>query len=113
MMPDLRQGVRSVGGRRITAQVVRQVVVDGEAEQQGQSLLRATVVLTPMDPREIAIKPEGQRLWKWWHAASAAKLELGWYLLPDHDRLKKYEVMDLHDWGQARMYEYDFAETPR
>jgi hypothetical protein len=111
-MPDMRAPLRGIG-RRVTGQVIKQVVVDGEAKQEGQNLLRASVVLTPLDPREILIKPEGQRKWKWWKASSAVELNIGWFLIPDHDHLIKYEIMTLADWGQARVYLYDFVETPR
>lgn len=111
--PNLRVAIRAVGGRRLTVQVVKQKVVDREAVQDGQELLRATVVLTPMTPRKIAVKPEGQRTWKWWTGTSSVPLELGWFLVPDKDRRKLYEVMESADWGQARVYVYDFAEAPR
>ena len=116
MMPNMSQAVRSIGGRRVTCQVVTQTVVDFKAVQAAQSLQRATFVLTPMDPRKIAIKPEGQRTWKWWSAIGTgrqAKLELGWFLLPDRDGRIKYEVMTDADWSQASIYKYDFVETFR
>lgn len=111
-MPNMRAPLRGLG-RRVSGQVVRQVVADNKVAQVGQDLLRASAVLTPMDPRKIAVKAEGQREWKWWTATSAAKLELGWFILPDHDKRVKYEVMSDADWGQARVYVYDFAEVPR
>lgn len=111
-MPSMRQALRGLG-RRVTVQVVKQKIVDHEAVQDPRDLLRATVVLTPMTPRKIQIKPEGQRQWKWWTGTSTVKLELGWYLRPDKDQKKLYEVMEVADWGQARIYVYDFAEAPR
>jgi hypothetical protein len=113
MMPDLRAALRATGGRRVTGQVVKPKVIDNKVSQNPQSLLRATCVLTPMSPRKISIKEEGQRDWKWWTASSAVKLELGWFILPDHDKRIKYEVMQSADWGQARVYIYDFVETAR
>lgn len=112
-MPNMTAALRAVGARRISGQVVRQVVVDGEAQQQGQSLLRASAVLVPLTARQIAIKPEGQRRWKWWRATSTTNLSLGWYILPDRDKFLKYEVMSLEDYSQARVFVYDFVETPR
>ncbi len=112
MMPNMRDALRGIG-RRVTCQVIKQKVVDHEAVQGGVELLRATLVLTPMTPRKIAIKPEGQRLWKWWTGTSSVKLALGWFLRVDKDAKKLYEVMEENDWGQARVYLYDFAEAPR
>lgn len=112
MMPSMRQALKGLT-RRVAFQVIKQKVVDGEAVQDPRDLLRASVVLTPMTPRKIMIKPEGQRTWKWWTGTSTVKLELGWFLRPDHDKKKLYEVMEVADWGQARIYVYDFAEAPR
>lgn len=111
-MPNMRDAMRGLG-RRVTVQVIKQKVVDREAVQDPRDILRATIVLTPMTPRKIIIKPEGQRSWKWWTGTSSVKLETGWYLRPDKDKKKLYEVMEVADWGQARAYVYDFAEAPR
>lgn len=112
MMPNMRDALRGIG-RRVTVQVIKQRVVDHEAVQDPIDLMRATIVLVPMPARKIAIKPEGQRTWKWWEGTSTARLELGWFLRPDKDKKKLYEVMEDADWGQARVYAYQFAESPR
>lgn len=112
MMPNMRDGLRGFG-RRISVQVIKQQVVDREAKQTHIDLMRASIVITPMPARKIAVKPEGQRHWKWWSGISSVKLELGWFLKPDRDGKKLYEVMEDEDWGQARIYAYGFAETPR
>lgn len=111
-MPNMRDATRGLT-RRVTGQVIRQKVEDHEAVQNPIDLLRASVVLTPMTPRKIAIKPEGQRKWKWWTGTSTTRLELGWYLKPDKDKRLIYEVMEVADWKQARVWIYDFAEAPR
>lgn len=112
MMPNMRDALRGMG-RRVTAQVIKQKVVDFEAVQDPRDIIRASIVLLPMPARKIAIKPEGQRAWKWWEGTSTVKLELGWFLRPDKDKKKLYEVMEESDWGQARIYAYGFAEAPR
>lgn len=114
MMPNMRDAVKGIG-RRVTAQVSKQIVVDHEAQQEGLDLLRTTLVLLPMPARKLAIKPEGQRKWKWWEATSTVKLELGWFLTVDHDRdgRKQYEVLEESDLGQARIFAYELAEAPR
>ena len=68
-----------------------------------------------MPAQKIAIKPEGQRTWKWWSGISSVELKLGWKIKLDRDRNpeKSYEVMSVSDWSQARVWNYDFAETPR
>lgn len=114
MMPDLRAPVRALGPRRITGQVVKQEPVgNGRVAQAGQSLLRASFLLTRLDPREIDIKPEGERHWKWWRATGFEPLQLGWFILPDNDKRIKYRVMSDYSLGQARVFVYDFVEAPR
>lgn len=110
-MPNMRDATRGMG-RRLSCQVIKQEVVDREAVQAGVKILRATVVMTPMDARKIAIKPEGQRSWQWWTGTSTTRLELGWRLKADKDG-RTYEVMAENDWGDARVYLYDFAEAPK
>lgn len=112
MMPNMRQALKGLG-RRLSYQVIKQQVVDREAVQTSTKVMRASVVLTPMKPQAIAIKPEGQRTWKWWSGISATKLEVGWMLKPDGDGKRVYEVMEVADWSQARIYSYEFAEAPR
>lgn len=111
MMPNMRAPLRGLG-RRVSVQLIKQKVVDHEAVQAGVDLERASMVLVPMPARKIAIKPEGQRKWKWWEATSTARLELGWYVKQDRDA-KLFEVMEASDWGQARVYQYELAEAPR
>ena len=111
-MPNMRDALRGIG-RRVSVQIIKQKIVDHEAVQDGIDLLRASIVIVPMPARKIAIKPEGQRTWKWWSGTSSKKLELGWFLKADKDGKRIYEVMEEEDWGQARIYAYGFAESPR
>lgn len=113
-MPSMRDALRGMT-RRVTAQVIKQQVVDFEAVQTPRDLIRASLVLMPMPARKILIKPEGQRTWKWWEGTSTIPLELGWFLKIDKDRKVKrlYEVMEESDLSQARVYAYQFAEAPR
>lgn len=112
MMPNMRQALKGLG-RRVSAQVIKQKVVDREAVQDPRDVLRASVVLMPMPAQRIAIKPEGQRTWKWWTGTSTVKLELGWFIKVDRDGGHLYEVMSHADLGQARVHAYDFAEAPK
>lgn len=112
MMPNMKDALRGIG-RRVSVQIIKQKIVDHEAVQKPVDLMRVTIVLVPMPARKIAIKPEGQRLWKWWSGTSSVKLELGWYLKADKDGKRLYEVLEEEDWGQARIYAYGFAEAPR
>ena len=112
MMPNMRDATRGLG-RRVTVQVIRQVVEDHESVQKPVDLKRITIVLVPMPSKKIEIKPEGQRIWKWWMGTTTSKLELGSFLKIDKDKGKLYEVMEADDWGQARVFNYHLAESPR
>jgi hypothetical protein len=112
MMPKMRQALKGLG-RRVSCQVIKKKVLDHEAVQQGIALQRASILLSPMPARKIAVKPEGQRTWKWWSGISRTQLELGCFLKPDKDSRKLYEVMDSEDWSQAGIFNYGLAEAPR
>ena len=117
MMPDMRAGVRISGGRRVSAQILLPEIVDNKVQQNPQRVIRGSFLLTPMSPRKIAIKPEGQREWKWLEASATAGdntlLPLGTFVLPDNDDSIRYEVMAQNDWRQARVATYEFVERPR
>jgi hypothetical protein len=112
MMPNLRQALKGIG-RRVSVQIIKQQVVDFEAVQTGIDTERATLVMVPSPARKIAIKPEGQRKWKWWEVRTGTRLELGWYLKADRDSGKLYEVMEDESIPQTRVYAYQLAEAPR
>lgn len=112
MMPNMRDAIRGFG-RRVTGQVIKQKIEDHEAVQAGVDKLRATLVMVPLPAQKIAIKPEGQRKWKWWQATSATMLEVGWYVKPDRDGKRLFEVMEHEDFSQARVHNYQLAEAPR
>lgn len=113
--PNLRAPLRAVGGRRVTAQVVGKKVVDRVVQVTGLELRRVGGTMAPMPAHKIAIKQEGQRSWKWWQLYSPARLELNWILQLDGDvkANRRFEVMEEEDWGQARIFVYQLAESPR
>lgn len=111
MMPNMAEGLRGFT-RRTKVQVVKQKVQDHESVEAGVELEEISIVLTPMPPQRIAIKPEGQRHWKWWSGTSKTKLELGW-MLRDPRGGKVFEVLEESDWRQAGFYSYGLAEAPK
>ena len=116
MMPDLRAPLRALGGRRVTGQIVVPTPgANGRVVQAAQALVRVTLVLTPMDPREIALLPEGQREWRYWTATgtSTVPLQLDWNVLPDNAPLIQYEVVSVAPWDQARIRTYGLVERRR
>lgn len=108
----MRDATRGLG-LRVTVQVVKQLVEDHETVQKPIDLKRISVVLIPMPAQKINIKPEGQRTWKWWIGTTTVNLEVGSFLKVDKNSDKLYEVMEKDDWGQAHVYSYQLAESPR
>ena len=46
-------------------QILRTVLVAGEAVKQAHTVTAATSI-QPLSAQRIAMKPEGERAWKWW-----------------------------------------------
>lgn len=111
MMPNMAEGLRGLT-RRTKIQVIKQKVVDHEAVEAGVDLEEISIVLTPTPAQKIAIKPEGQRAWKWWTGSTTAKLDLGWMLRDPKDG-RLFEVMEKSDWGQAGFFVYELTEAPK
>lgn len=111
MIPNMTEGLRGFT-RRTKVQIIKQKVKDHESVEAGVDLEEISIVLTPTPPQRIAIKPEGQRTWKWWSGTSRAKLELGWMLRDPKDG-RLFEVMEKTDWSQAGFYGYELVEAPK
>lgn len=69
-----------------------------------------TGMLVPVPPQKVAIKPEGQRTWKWWALFSRKRLSVDDLIL-DRD-LRRYRVKSVADWSKAGYYEYEMVEGP-
>ena len=67
-------------------------------------------VFEPMPAREVYLKPEGQRNWKWWSLWTKTGTEIvNGDILVDFKGLK-FRVMRKHDWGQAGYFKFDVVE---
>jgi hypothetical protein len=66
--------------------------------------------LQPMPERKVLLKPEGERLWKWWELLSKQYIPLD-SVVKDRQS-KSYRVMDVKDWHQAGYYWYQLTEGP-
>lgn len=97
--------------KRVAVQVIRRDVVDNESRETILELPSISMMLVPMPAQKIAIKPEGERKWKWWDCLSSTELQLGWYVKTLNDG-KKFEVMEKSDWSQAGFFGYQLLEAP-
>jgi hypothetical protein len=67
-------------------------------------------VFQPMSSRDLFLKPEGQRNWKWWTlwVRSDYAINNG-DIIEDFNGLK-FKVMRSQDWNQAGFYRFDLLE---
>lgn len=65
-------------------------------------------ILQPMPPQKLLIKPEGQRLWKFWELWTQQFLELD-AVIKDSDG-KTYRVVSKDDWKGAGYFHYELTE---
>jgi hypothetical protein len=69
----------------------------------------------PATPQAIALKPEGQRTWKWWSLITeykekcCRKLKLDDIIVDEAG--KQYRVMAIYDWHIAGFYACDLTEA--
>ncbi len=66
-------------------------------------------VLQPLPERKLLIKPEGQRLWKWWRFWTTMELALDDVIVDKSG--KRYRVMADQDWSSGNYREYQLTET--
>lgn len=64
--------------------------------------------LQPITPRDLLVKPEGWRRWKWYKLWTLQRLEIGDYV-QDPAELQ-YRVMSKNDWSQANYFEYELTQ---
>lgn len=64
--------------------------------------------LSPMSGQNVAIKPEGQRSWRWSEIYTKQNLPPD-ALLEDRDE-NQYRVRAKHDWSRGGYYKYEITE---
>ena len=93
----------------VTFNVITKTIVDHETVETSTSISGSGVVYTS-NAQEIALKPEGQRTWKFYHLITAVtELQLD-DIIQCNDN-KRYRIMGKEDWSQAGFYDYDMTEA--
>ena len=64
----------------------------------------------PIHPKELLVKPEGERKFKWWHMFTDMELEVD-DIITDRNG-NQYRVMASSDWSQAGYQDYQLIEGP-
>jgi hypothetical protein len=66
-------------------------------------------VIAPLKVRQLEIKPEGQRAWRWLevHAKTCLALKIDDEIIY---KCVRYRVMAVHDWSDYGYFRYEIAE---
>ena len=64
----------------------------------------------PLHQKELLVKPEGERKWKWWSLYTDMDLEVD-TIITDRNGTE-YRVMASSDWSQAGYQSYQLTEGP-
>lgn len=67
-------------------------------------------VFQPMRSRDIELKPEGQRNWKWWTLYCKTQYDIDNYDRIEDFKGKKFRVMKTSDWAQAGFCVFELVE---
>jgi hypothetical protein len=109
MMPNLSNAVRRFEDT-IQFQIVSKTVDDFGIDETSavKPPLFFEGQLQPLHPRELMVKPEGQRQYKWWTLFTDLKLENDW-IVKDEGGIT-YRVMSVTDWRAADFRTYQLIE---
>ena len=107
MFPQMAGALRGLT-TQLPFQVIEHEIQDHEVVERTAGTRLIEIMITPLQPREIAAKAEGERAWKWLKGVSAAPLQLGWTLIDP--RGLRYRVMAVEDWSQSGFYNYHLAQ---
>ncbi len=92
--------------------IVGKTADDFEVVEQKGKVAYFDAVKQPLPARELRIKPEGQREWRWWALWSTQPLKLD-DMVADEDG-NQYRVMKQSDWDKIGGYfEYHITEGPQ
>ena len=89
-------------------QLITKSVQDHEVREAAEPVI-FDMLIVPMRAQQVAIKPEGQRSWRWWTGISDYKLGID-DVVCDEDGVK-YRVTAIDNYKVAGFYAYELTEA--
>lgn len=111
MMPNMND---AFGGLVSMAQFARVKFVkqDGDTVESAETVATFLGSLQPLHARNLLVKPEGWRKWKWFTLFTNADQEFAVGDFVRDARGLQYRVMATSDWSQAAYREYQVVQAP-
>ncbi len=110
-MPNM---VSTLSGFNVSARfvLVKKEIDDGDIVES--SKVRPPLYfqgnMMPIHPKDLLVKPEGERRFKWWTMHTTLQLQVD-DEIKDKDGLI-YRVMNSSDWSQSGYYTYHIVQGP-
>lgn len=92
--------------------IVKRVKQDGDVVESAEAVGYFLGSLQPLHARNLLVKPEGWRKWKWFTLFTNANQELAVGDFVRDPRGLQYRVMAKSDWGEAGFNEYQIIQSP-
>lgn len=92
----------------VTLKLIKKGITDFEVTESEIVETTFQGVLQPMPPQKLLVKPEGQRLWKFWELWTTQFLEPD-QIIQDPDGTI-YRVMSKDNWNNAGYYHYELTQ---
>lgn len=111
MMPNMASTLMGFE-QSIQFQLITKTVSDHDVVETSKvrPVLWFEGVLEPLNPRDLMVKPEGERKFKWWTLITDMVLPVD--SVVKDDRSLVYRVMSSADWSQAGYHQYQLVEGP-
>ena len=108
--PDMSEVVDSFS-ETIKFACIGKSIDDFEIVEKTKDVVEFEGVMQPIPARKLAIKPEGQRSWKWWTLWTETLLNLD-DVVRDEDG-RQYRVMTQSDWRRGGYLQYEIVQGPK
>lgn len=111
MMPNMISTIQRFE-ETMQFQIVKKTIVDGDLAEGSKVpvILWFEGMLQPLHPKELLVKSEGERKFKWWTLFTDLDLAVDWIVKDDQGKI--YRVMNSSDWRAGGFVQYQLVEGP-